>query len=61
MAKSKKAAPAKTGEETPKTKKATESTMSKEEAQAIVNKHESIGPGYEPAELVQAREVLKEK
>jgi hypothetical protein len=57
MAKAKKTKAAKAS-----AKKVDQPTMSREEAQAIVNKHESIGtPEFEPAELVEARKVLKDQ
>jgi hypothetical protein len=41
------------------TSKEVESSMSKEEAQAIVNKYNSLGKGAgEPGELIEARKVL---
>jgi hypothetical protein len=40
-------------------KKGDQPTMQRDEAQAIVNKHESLGGDYEPAELVTARKVLE--
>lgn len=42
-------------------KKGDQPAMQRDEAQAIVNKHESLGGAYEPAELVTARKVLESK